>query len=109
MISPDEDQLVCKVDDIELDLDEDGRPYVSAILVGPLALGPNIGGIIHAVGRRLREEGDPDPPKIGFEHVHELSNVIKVDPPGRLGVHRLESWTRDRIIKKLPGARHETQ
>ncbi|MDQ1537495.1 MAG: hypothetical protein QOE58_1888, partial [Actinomycetota bacterium] len=42
-----EGKAVCKVDDLELTVPEDGGPpYVSAILCGPQALGPRIGGLL---------------------------------------------------------------
>jgi hypothetical protein len=55
-----------KVDDLELTLPEDGGPPVlTAILTGPLALGPRIGGRLGqwwaAAGRRLRPDDDPHP------------------------------------------------
>ena len=37
-------QPVGKVDDVELDVDADGTPYVAALLVGQQALGDRIGG-----------------------------------------------------------------
>ena len=43
-------RFVCKVDDLEFDLDELGRPYVVAILVGPRALGSTPGQVVSARG-----------------------------------------------------------
>ena len=37
-------QDVGKVDDVEFGLDEHGVPYLTALLVGPHALGPRLGG-----------------------------------------------------------------
>ncbi|MFG2007216.1 hypothetical protein ACGFNU_49505 [Spirillospora sp. NPDC048911] len=104
-----QDRMVCKVDDVELDVDEDGRPYVAALLAGPLALGPRIGGrlgrFIHAVGRRLKDDGDPRPARVDYRAVTGLGQAIQVDrSPEALDVVRLESWTRDHVIGKIPRA-----
>ena len=49
---------VGKVDDVEFHLDEDGVPYLTALLVGPDVFGHRIGGwlgrVITATTRRLR-------------------------------------------------------
>jgi hypothetical protein len=60
---------VGRVDDVELTEPEDGRPPVlTALLCGPTALGPRIGGRIGtwwlAIGRRLRARDDPCPNRI---------------------------------------------
>ncbi|MBB5852105.1 hypothetical protein ACFQ05_02375 [Amycolatopsis umgeniensis] len=52
-----------KVDDIEFEIGDDGRPLVAAPLVGQRALGLRIGGRfgawLAAVATRLRAEEDP--------------------------------------------------
>jgi hypothetical protein len=102
-------RLVCKVDDLELSFDEAGRPYVSAILVGPAALGPRIGGwigrIMVAVRRRLQCDS-PDPPRIDFGVVTDIGSAVTIGIPAeQTTVRSLEDWVRDSIIDRLPGAR----
>ncbi|OPG14485.1 hypothetical protein [Microbispora sp. GKU 823] len=49
-----DDRLLCKVDDLEVQPGD--RPYVTAILSGPLALGPRLGGL---PGWLMTETGPP--------------------------------------------------
>ncbi|MGW7265147.1 hypothetical protein [Streptomyces sp. NPDC054842] len=100
---------VCKVDDLELAHDEHGRPYVTAILVGPQALAPRLGGeparLLAAVQRRLKVSRDEGAARLDFAAVTGIGAVVTVAPleEGR-GVHALEDWTRDNVIGRLPGA-----
>jgi hypothetical protein len=101
--------LLCKVDDLEIQLDDQGRPYVTAILAGPLALGPRLGGVpgrlMTGLARLLRPEQDPQPHRIGMIEVTEVTNVVTVtDTPQDLA---LERWTREHLIEPIPGADHE--
>lgn len=104
---------VGKVDDLELSDPEDGSPPVlTAILTGPLALGPRIGGRLGrwwaATGRRLRPDDDPRPNRIPLSQVDhcdrtELTLSVARD---RLDADRLRDWTRDHIIGPIPGSGH---
>jgi sporulation protein YlmC with PRC-barrel domain len=100
---------VGKVDDVELDVDADGTPYVAALLVGQQALGQRIGGRLGAwiagTARRLSPDYDRGPIRIPYDLVSELNSAIN------LSVHRellpdpaLESWLRDHLISRIPGA-----
>jgi hypothetical protein len=105
--------LVGKVDDLELTPVPDGYPVVSAILCGPMALGPRIGGRIGvwviAIARRLRPHSDNAPVRIGFGAVAELSSVIKLTITAEeAGTHRLEDWCREKVVTRLPGGDRET-
>jgi sporulation protein YlmC with PRC-barrel domain len=106
-----EGRLVCNVDDVELELDESGHPCVTAILVGPRALGPRIGGRLGhwfvAIAARL---ADSEPPRIDFGQVTEIGNAIKVSRSVQeLNVTPLESWVRDHVIARIPGSGHESE
>lgn len=103
---------VGKVDDIELTIPDDGGPpFVSALLCGPTALGPRIGGRLGewwtAVGRRLRPNDDPYPVRI------PMCLVTRVDrrevrlraSSGDLPADRMRVWTREHIIERIPGSR----
>ncbi|WP_061296462.1 hypothetical protein [Herbidospora cretacea] len=93
-------RLLCKVDDLEID---DG--YVTAILSGPLALGPRVGGVIGrvmtGVTRLFRMEEHPAPQRIPMGSVAEIGSAIKV---GDLPEASLERWVRDHVIDRLPGS-----
>jgi hypothetical protein len=110
VIDPD-DRLICKVDDVEFELDEAGRPFVAAILVGPRALGPRLGGRlgrwVSAIGRRLADGQSPDPPRIDFALVSDISNAIRVvRVRDELQVSSLERWVDAHIISRIPGSGH---
>jgi hypothetical protein len=100
-----------KVDDLELTESADGGPPVlTAILTGPLALGPRIGGRIGAwwaaVGRRLRPNDDPQPNRIP---AHQVGRVSRTElrltvSRDRLDSDRLRDWTRDHIVGPIPGS-----
>jgi sporulation protein YlmC with PRC-barrel domain len=100
---------VGKVDDVELDVDADGTPYVAALLVGQHALGQRIGGRlgswIAGTARRLSPDYHRGPIRIPYDLVSELNSAVN------LSVHRellpdpaLESWLRDHLIGRIPGA-----
>ncbi|WP_431899894.1 hypothetical protein [Nonomuraea sp. bgisy101] len=102
----DDGRLVCKVDDLELALDRNGCPYVTAILAGPLALGPRIGGVIGrlmvATTELFRPEEDPAPQRIAIREVAGIGSAITVggDPQEAA----LERWARTRVIAPLSGS-----
>jgi sporulation protein YlmC with PRC-barrel domain len=105
-------RLVCNVDDLEMELDEGGQPYVTAILVGPRALGPRIGGRlghwIWAIGTRLG--GGAEPPRIPFDHVVEIGNHLDISRSiDELDIVSLEDWVREHVISRIPGSRHESE
>jgi sporulation protein YlmC with PRC-barrel domain len=107
-------RLVCKIDDLELETDETGRPYVSAILVGPRALGPRLGGRLGrwatSVAQRLSDGQSEQPPRIDFAQVTDIGSAITVARRhGELDVTPLETWVDDHIIARIPGSRHESQ
>jgi hypothetical protein len=114
-VSDPDGRLVCKVDDLELFEPADGgAPYVTAILAGPAAVGARLGGLLGrwfiAVQRRLHPDVDPRPARIDFGVVQEIKTGITVSlRREQLEPNRFEAWTRDNMIDKIPGARHETQ
>ncbi|PWU44403.1 hypothetical protein DLJ46_26250 [Micromonospora globispora] len=104
---------VGKVDDVELALDTDGTPYVAALLTGQQALGDRIGGglgrWIADIARRLAPDRDRGPIRIPYVLVAELTSAVNLsvrrevlpDPP-------LETWLRDHLIARIPGATDAT-
>lgn len=95
--------LVCKVDDLELAGDP---PYVAAVLAGPLALGPRIGGVpgrlMTSVTELFRPEEHPQPRRIPMHLVSEIGSAVKVG--GEPAEPALERWTRDNVISRIPGS-----
>ena len=98
--------LLCKVDDVELDLDA-GVPVVSALLSGPQALGPRLGGRlgrwIEAVHRRLRADPDPGPTRIPMQRVTEIETAITIDARG-IELQGFGQWVENTVIARIPGA-----
>ncbi|MEV2255533.1 hypothetical protein AB0I94_34055 [Streptomyces sp. NPDC050147] len=106
-----DEKPVCKVDDLELEQDEYGRPYVTAVLIGPAALAPRFGGLLArwlaAVQRRLSVSQGEGPARLPFEHVIAIGAVVTVRlPRDHMQLHALEDWMRDNVIGRLPGAGH---
>jgi len=108
-------RAVCKVDDLEFTVPDDGSaPYVSAILCGPAALGPRLGGLLgrwlvastHTFGRSANDRLG----RIGMELVTDLGTAITVARSRRdLGVHENEDRAREYLVERIPGACHESK
>ena len=101
---------VGKVDDVEFDTGPDGRITVAALLVGQEVLGRRIGGRLGrwmaGMARRLRSDSDPSPLRIPFEHVTEVGSEITLGLRADvLETAPLETWLRERLIERIPGAR----
>jgi sporulation protein YlmC with PRC-barrel domain len=104
---------VGKVDDIELTYDDTGTPHVTALLLGQAALGDRIGGTlgrwIAGTARRLSGSLDRPPMRISVDLVDQVGSAVNLkvnrallqDPP-------LETWLRDHLIQRIPGAGHES-
>jgi len=106
--------MICKVDDVELEPADDGGFVVTALLSGPLALGPRLPGRLGrwtvALARRWAEEPHPAPRRIPFERVTELGSAVVVDRSrDDLRIARLEDWVRIHVIERIPGSRHESE
>jgi sporulation protein YlmC with PRC-barrel domain len=110
-----EGNAVCKVDDLELTVPEDGGPpVVTAILSGPQALAPRIGGLTgrwllfwsHALSRT----GTDQPDRIPFELVSGIGSAITITRTRRgLGIQGNEDRVRTYLVERLPGARHASK
>jgi hypothetical protein len=107
-------RLAGNVDDLELELPDDGGPpVIVAIISGPGALAERIGGRLGhgwaALHRRLRPGGEagavPDP--VSFAVVKRIGSQIDLSISVReLDSYASERWVRDHIIGKIPGAHH---
>jgi hypothetical protein len=109
-----DDELVGKVDDLELTGRADGPPEVTAILMGP---GPWAGRTPGAVGRyvramwtRLHPDPDPRPRRIPLGSVQAITSAIKLSIAREDVIEGgAEQWARRHMIAKLPGAGHDPE
>ena len=99
-----------KVDDLEFSVPDDGGPPVLvAILCGPTALGPRLGGALGlgwwSLGRRLRPHGDPHPFRIPFEQVAKVDRkeIVLTVPGTETEPNAMRDWARDKIVSRIPG------
>lgn len=100
---------VGKVDDVELGYDDDGTPYVAALLVGQQALGRRIGGRLGhwmtTSAERLSRTAQPAPIRIPWDLVREAGSAIDLSVPRELLVDPpLEPWLGDHVIGPIPGS-----
>jgi sporulation protein YlmC with PRC-barrel domain len=107
IVDPD-GRMVAKVDDVELEERQDGRIVVSALLTGPGALGPRLGGalgsITTAAWSRLSGRDQDDPKRIDIGAVSEIGTAITLAVSRRTAdVDGFELWMRGRVIAALPG------
>jgi sporulation protein YlmC with PRC-barrel domain len=100
-------QLVGKVDDVEL---SDGDPpRVTALLLGPWALGERmggwLGGVIAGTAARLHGTRGPYRARIPYEQVDHVDTMIHLRIRRELLPEpALEEWLRDHVIARIPGA-----
>lgn len=99
-----------KVDDVELEVpDGGGPPRVTALLLGPQAHGPRIGG---HVGRWMaragaRLAGTDQPYRIPLDLVDQFDTSIRlrVTRHALADFDRLERWLQETFIDRIPGGR----
>jgi hypothetical protein len=102
---------VAKVDDLELVVRADGRLAVAALLTGPGALGPRVGGRLGrwttSIWRRLRPDADPEPGRIDAALVTGTDSAVHVSAQvEELDLGGLESWVRVHVVDRIPGSGH---
>ena len=111
VVDPD-GRLVCKVDDVEFTVPDDGSPpYVAALLTGPAALGPRLGGLLGrwlcAAHELLGQRHDTEPDSIPFELVTDIGSGIRIARTrAELGICAGEDRVREYVVERLPGADH---
>lgn len=100
-----------RVDDLELTVPGPGEPPVlTALLCGPTAFGPRLGGRLgtwwQAIGRRLRPVTESYPNRIPAElldHVGRLK-ITLLTRREHLDSYRFRQWTGEKIIGRIPGS-----
>lgn len=100
---------VGKVDDVEVDLDAEGGPAITHLLVGVEALGgrfgSRLGDWIAAIGRiRI---GRHDPIAIPVDLVTDIGNVVTLSVSWDRfpATRRSEQWFAEHFIGRIPGGR----
>lgn len=105
----DRDGLRCgKVDDVVLELAEDGSPpVVVAFVAGPLAFSRTVGGWATRVARlayRLVGVRDPAPVEVTWDRIRAIDVVVHLDCDSEgTRLQALPDATR-RIVETLPGS-----
>ncbi len=109
-----EDELVGKVDDLELSDGAHGRPpRLEALLLGPQAYGQRLGGRLGSwiASSATRLAGTEEAIRIPMDLVDDIGVSIKLKV--RLAelerVERLDHWLRDHLIGRIPGAHRATK
>jgi sporulation protein YlmC with PRC-barrel domain len=100
-----------RVDDVEFAELEPGQPpRITALLCGPLALGPRIGhkwgDVWAAIGRRIRGTGTDEPARIPWALVKDLAPgqvQLGTTEPEAMTM-ALETWTQEHVIDLIPGS-----
>jgi hypothetical protein len=107
----DRDLVLCgKVDDLELERNESGSWYVTAVLTGP-------GHLLYRMGRRtagrwlgkltthIERSTLDDPGRVPYDRVSAIGVTIDlaVDADD-LGTFAVERWVRDHIVGHIPGS-----
>jgi hypothetical protein len=104
--------LLCKVDDLEIDLDAD-VPHVSAFLTGPAAWGARLPGLLGAmvtsVHRRLHPDHRPRPNVIPASRLVDVTSAVIVDSGDGLEVQGFGRWVDEQVISRLPGSGHAAE
>ena len=107
--------MVCNIDDVELTVPDDGGPAcVTAILCGPGALGPRIGGLlgrwIVATHRLLGRRHEDAPDRIPFQLVTDIGTAVTIaQSRSELGILAAEDIVRDYVIDRIPGAHRASE
>jgi hypothetical protein len=106
--------LVAKVDDLEVIARDDGTLVITALLTGPGALGPRIGGRLgrwmSAIWRRLHPREDPMPNRVGIAEIVRVDSAVHVTRPAAVRHGGgFESWVHDHVIGRIPGVTHDPE
>lgn len=110
IVGPD-DELLGNVDDLELVVSHDGW-FVTALLVGPAALGRRLPGRLGrwtiAIWRRLQTTPDAQPARVAIRDVRDIGSAITVSRSAAKSLTAafgLEWWLREFVVSRIPGAK----
>jgi sporulation protein YlmC with PRC-barrel domain len=106
LVDPD-GRLAGKVDDLELELRDDGPPVVTDVLAGPGALARRIGGRLGVwlASVHARLAGGADPARISFGVVGRIDDHLTLIVSREdVATYAAEAWVRDHVIAKIPGS-----
>lgn len=110
VVGPD-GELLGNVDDLELMISAEGW-FVTALLVGPAALGRRLPGKLGrwtvAIWRRLQTEPDPHPCRVPIEQVRDIGSALSVSRPAAESLAAsfgFELWLREFVVSRIPGAK----
>lgn len=101
---------VGKVDDLEFTDTGDGPPVLTAILTGPLAFGPRLGGALgllwYATAKRLRIEVSAGARRIPLRLVDTVDRkqITLSVPRDDIEEGSLSEWTGEKFIQRIPGS-----
>jgi hypothetical protein len=107
--------MICNVDDVEFTVPDDGSPpYITALLAGPAALGPRLGGLLGrwvvSMNRLLGVRHDDEPDRIPYELVVDIGSAVTVARTrAELGVGAFEDRMREYFVERVPGAHHASE
>jgi hypothetical protein len=105
-------RLCGTVDDLELEVPEDGSPpYVTAVLSGPAALAARLegrlGGWVARLHARAHPAEAPGPVRIPWVEVTSYdSHVVLARAREELETDASERWLADHLIGRIPGGTH---
>jgi hypothetical protein len=98
-----QDERITKVAGVEVELREDARPIVRALLVGPEPLARRIGSRAGWLVRWIT--GGRREVRIPWEQVENAGPEIKLNVlASATGATHAEDWVREKIISKIPGS-----
>ncbi len=110
VVGPD-GELLGNIDDLELVVSDEAWS-VTALLVGPAALGQRLPGKLGrwsvAIWRRLQADPDPRPCRVPFEQVHDIGSAVTVTRPAADSLAAsfgFELWLREYVVSRIPGAK----
>ena len=96
-------ERLTKVAGVEVEIGQDDRPLVQALLVGPEPLARRIGPRVGRLVRRITGGGREV--RIPWEKVEDVGPDIKLSvPASATGATHAEDWVREKIIGRIPGA-----
>jgi sporulation protein YlmC with PRC-barrel domain len=109
-----EGRMVGKVDDVEVAERDDGRIVVTALLTGPGALGPRLGGalgnVVVGTWSRLSGRRPEEPQRIDWSRIASVGTVIDLTVTrATVAVDGFERWLRDRVVAAIPGSEVEPE